>query len=73
MACTQRIRSCSSSLAKITVSPSFTALKKVRPPSRPEGWTEEAVSHQRKEGQGETVMMNERGRVRRVKGMAAVV
>lgn len=35
MACTHRIRSCSSSLAKITVSPSFTALKNVRPPSRP--------------------------------------
>lgn len=35
MAWTHRIRSCSSSLAKITVSPSFTALKKARPPSRP--------------------------------------
>ncbi len=35
MACTHRMRSCSSSLAKITVSPSFTALKKARPPSRP--------------------------------------
>lgn len=41
MAWTHRIRSCSSSLAKITVSPSFTALKKVRPPSKPEteGWS----------------------------------
>lgn len=36
MAWTHRMRSCSSSLAKITVSPSFTALKKVLPPSRPE-------------------------------------
>lgn len=36
IACTHRIRSCSSSLAKITVSPSLTALKNVRPPSRPE-------------------------------------
>ena len=35
MAWTHRMRSCSSLLAKITVSPSFTALKKVRPPSRP--------------------------------------
>lgn len=43
IACTHRIRSCSSSLAKITVSPSFTALKNVRPPSRPEGWTVEEV------------------------------
>lgn len=36
MAWTHRMRSCSSSLANITVSPSFTALKKARPPSRPE-------------------------------------
>lgn len=43
IACTQRILSCSSSLAKITVSPSFTALKKVRPPSRPKWWTDEEV------------------------------
>lgn len=35
MAWTHRIRSCSSSLAKITVSPSFTALKNVLPPSKP--------------------------------------
>lgn len=35
MAWTHRMRSCSSSLAKITVSPSFTALKKALPPSRP--------------------------------------
>lgn len=35
MAWTHKMRSCSSSLAKITVSPSFTALKKARPPSRP--------------------------------------
>ena len=35
MAWTHRIRSCSSSLAKITVSPSFTALKNALPPSKP--------------------------------------
>lgn len=35
MAWTHRILSCSSSLANITVSPSFTALKKARPPSKP--------------------------------------
>lgn len=35
MAWTHRMRSCSSSLAKITVSPSFTALKKALPPSKP--------------------------------------
>lgn len=39
IAWTHRIRSCSSSLANITVSPSFTALKKARPPSKPEGTT----------------------------------
>lgn len=39
MAWTHRMRSCSSSLAKITVSPSFTALKKARPPSKPETGT----------------------------------
>lgn len=43
MACTHSIRSCSSSLAKITVSPSFTALKNVRPPSRPERPTQKAT------------------------------
>lgn len=37
MAWTHRIRSCSSSLAKITVSPSFTALKNALPPSKPGG------------------------------------
>lgn len=42
IACTQRILSCSSSLAKITVSPSFRALKNVRPPSSPE-WKEEML------------------------------
>lgn len=36
MAWTHRMRSCSSSLANITVSPSFTALKKALPPSKPE-------------------------------------
>lgn len=35
MAWTHRMRSCSSSLANITVSPSFTALKNARPPSKP--------------------------------------
>lgn len=35
MAWTHRMRSCSSSLAKITVSPSFTALKNALPPSKP--------------------------------------
>lgn len=35
MAWTHRMRSCSSSLANITVSPSLTALKKARPPSKP--------------------------------------
>lgn len=35
MAWTHKIRSCSSSLANITVSPSLTALKKARPPSKP--------------------------------------
>lgn len=35
MAWTHKMRSCSSSLANITVSPSLTALKKARPPSKP--------------------------------------
>lgn len=39
MAWTHRMRSCSSSLANITVSPSFTALKKALPPSKPETTT----------------------------------
>ena len=45
MACTHRMRSCSSSLAKITVSPSFTALKNALPPSKPgEGEREHGVT-----------------------------